>query len=182
MRKHLWRVIALGLLASVALACTPEQVRTWRSNAGLPELSPAELNAQTEQVTALLASRGVSPEIQEIWIVKPGDPVLCSHGGVFLRISPDEYVCGGPPGLHVPVGVWDRLAQCESGGRWSLNVGLYDGGLQFHPATWRGFGGERYAQYAWQATREEQIDIAERVKARQGWGAWPACSRKLGLR
>lgn len=77
--------------------------------------------------------------------------------------------------------VWDRLAACESGGRWNIDS-RYDGGLQFHPDTWRAYGGTAYAPYAHQATREQQIAIAERVLASQGWAAWPACSRKLGLR
>ncbi|MGH8907800.1 MAG: transglycosylase family protein [Egibacteraceae bacterium] len=79
-------------------------------------------------------------------------------------------------------GVWDRLAQCESGGNWGSTVGRYDGGLQFHPQTWTAYGGREYAPTADRATREQQIVIAERVLAGQGWGAWPACSRKLGLR
>ena len=71
---------------------------------------------------------------------------------------------------------WDRLAQCESGGNWSINTGNgFYGGLQFTRSTWNGFGGGRYA------SRAEQIAIAEKVLDAQGWGAWPACSRKLGL-
>ena len=76
--------------------------------------------------------------------------------------------------------VWDKLAQCESTGNWSINTGNgFSGGLQFTKSTWRAFGGEGLAH---QASREEQIIVAERVLAQQGWGAWPACSRKLGLR
>jgi LysM repeat protein len=75
---------------------------------------------------------------------------------------------------------WDRLAQCESSGNWSINSGNgYYGGLQFSPVTWRAFGGKGMPQ---NATRAEQIAVAERVLAKQGWGAWPACSKKLGLR
>jgi resuscitation-promoting factor RpfA len=75
---------------------------------------------------------------------------------------------------------WDKLAQCESTGNWSINTGnCFSGGLQFTPSTWRAFGGEGVAHHA---SREEQIVVAERVLAKQGWGAWPACSRKLGLR
>lgn len=76
--------------------------------------------------------------------------------------------------------VWDRLAQCESGGNWSINTGNgYYGGLQFSASSWRAVGGSGTAN---QASREEQIARAEALKARQGWGAWPACSKKLGLR
>jgi hypothetical protein len=81
------------------------------------------------------------------------------------------------------VRAWDRLASCESGGRWHIATGNgYYGGLQFSASTWRGFGGTRYASSAHRASRMQQIRIAERVRARQGWGAWPVCSRKVGLR
>ncbi len=69
---------------------------------------------------------------------------------------------------------WDAIAMCESGGNWHLD-GYYDGGLQFHPQTWLAYGGGQYARYAWQATREQQIAIAERVLEGQGPGAWPNC-------
>ena len=69
---------------------------------------------------------------------------------------------------------WDAIAQCESGGNWHIDS-TYDGGLQFHPDTWLAYGGGRYARYAWQATREQQIAIAEKVLASQGPGAWPNC-------
>ena len=75
--------------------------------------------------------------------------------------------------------VWDKLAQCESSGNWAINTGNgFSGGLQFTPSTWRAFGGGGRAQ---DASRVEQIVVAERVLAKQRWGAWPACSRKLGL-
>ncbi len=78
---------------------------------------------------------------------------------------------------------WDALAQCESSGDWSINTGNgYYGGLQFHPQTWAAHGGHEYAPNAHQATRAQQIAIAERVLASQGWGAWPSCSAQLGLR
>lgn len=76
--------------------------------------------------------------------------------------------------------VWDQLAQCESGGDWSITTGNgYAGGLQFSPTTWQAYGGTGSAA---DASREEQIAVAERVRAGQGWGAWPACSAELGLR
>ncbi|MGI5126128.1 transglycosylase family protein [Pseudonocardia sp. CA-107938] len=79
--------------------------------------------------------------------------------------------------------VWDRLAHCEATGNWAINTGNgYYGGLQFDAGTWRAFGGTDYAPLPHQATREEQIAIATKVRdARGGYGAWPACSAKLGL-
>jgi hypothetical protein len=69
---------------------------------------------------------------------------------------------------------WDAIAECESGGNWHLDS-TYDGGLQFHPDTWLAFGGGQYAPYAWQASRLQQIAIAEKVLASHGPGAWPHC-------
>lgn len=80
-------------------------------------------------------------------------------------------------------GVWDRLAQCEAGGNWSINTGNgFSGGLQFTASTWLAYGGGQYAPEAWMATREQQIAVASKVQAGQGWGAWPACTSKLGIR
>ena len=77
-------------------------------------------------------------------------------------------------------GVWDRLAKCESGGRWHIATGNgYFGGLQFSLRSWRWVGGSGYPH---QHSRDEQIKRARLLLARQGWAAWPACSRKLGLR
>jgi hypothetical protein len=79
--------------------------------------------------------------------------------------------------------VWDRIAQCESGGNWSINTGSgYYGGLQMLGSTWQAYGGLEFAPRADLATREQQIVVAERIRADVGYGAWPACSRKLGLR
>ena len=78
---------------------------------------------------------------------------------------------------------WDRLAGCESGGRWHINTGNgYYGGLQFSHSTWVGFGGRKYAYNAHRATKAQQIRVAERVQKAQGWRAWPVCSHKIGLR
>ena len=74
---------------------------------------------------------------------------------------------------------WDALAQCESGGNWAINTGNgFSGGLQFTPQTWAGFGGTGSPE---NASRAQQIAVAEKVQATQGWGAWPACAAKLGL-
>ncbi|MET9096804.1 transglycosylase family protein [Streptomyces cyaneofuscatus] len=78
--------------------------------------------------------------------------------------------------------VWEKVAACESSGNWAINTGNgYYGGLQFSGPTWAAFGGTQYAPRADLATRDQQIDIAERVLDGQGPGAWPACSVKAGL-
>lgn len=75
---------------------------------------------------------------------------------------------------------WDAVAQCESGGNWSINTGNgYYGGLQFSASTWAAYGGTKYASTADQATKAQQIEIAEKVLAGQGKGAWPHCGVNL---
>src|SRR3954447_2312416 len=78
-------------------------------------------------------------------------------------------------------GQWDNVAHCESGGNWHINTGNgYYGGLQFTSSTWLGYGGGHHASRADLASKSEQIAIAEKVLAAQGWGAWPVCSQYRG--
>ncbi|WP_458244209.1 transglycosylase family protein [Streptomyces sp. MAI_2237] len=75
---------------------------------------------------------------------------------------------------------WDAVAQCESGGNWSINTGNgYYGGLQFSASTWAAYGGTAYAAQANQASKAQQIAVAEKVLASQGKGAWPVCGTGL---
>jgi hypothetical protein len=109
-------------------------------------------------------------------------------GRTIARTAVAGAVAGAPllvaaPANAAPDSAWDKLAQCESGGRWDINTGNgFHGGLQFTPRTWAGFGGKEFAPVAYKASREEQIVVAERVLAEQGWNAWPSCSRKTGVR
>jgi nucleoid-associated protein YgaU len=78
--------------------------------------------------------------------------------------------------------VWDRVANCESGGNWHINTGNgYYGGLQFSHSTWKAYGGGKYANNASGASRAEQITIAQKTLKSQGPGAWPVCGRRAGL-
>ncbi|MET0325716.1 MAG: transglycosylase family protein [Ilumatobacteraceae bacterium] len=87
------------------------------------------------------------------------------------------------PAPAAPTGVWDDIAKCESGGNWAINTGNgYYGGLQFLGSTWQNYGGGDFAARADLATREQQIVVAERIRDDVGYGAWPACTRQLGLR
>lgn len=77
---------------------------------------------------------------------------------------------------------WEKLAQCESGGNWQAVSDVrsgqqYYGGLQFSRATWEGLGGTGLPSDAPKAT---QIEMGKKLQARQGWGAWPTCARRLG--
>ncbi len=102
-----------------------------------------------------------------------------SSGGSSSGGSSGGSSSGGSSPSVASGSVWDKIAQCESGGNWSINTGNgFYGGLQFTLQTWRGYGGSGMPN---NASREAQIAVAKRVQAAQGWGAWPACTAKLGI-
>jgi len=110
------------------------------------------------------------------------DPPAIGPPKVFLVARPGSVQTTLSVGTQsLDYGAWDALAQCESGGNWAINTGNgFFGGVQFDQNTWERNGGLRYAARADLATREEQIAIAEVTRARQGWGAWPVCSGRIG--
>lgn len=89
----------------------------------------------------------------------------------------------GATGASAATGTtWDQVAECESGGSWSENGGNgYYGGLQLSQANWEKYGGREYAETADQASRNQQIAVAEKVLADQGIAAWPTCGLLAGL-
>ncbi|MGP9527138.1 transglycosylase family protein [Glutamicibacter sp. AOP5-A2-18] len=107
---------------------------------------------------------------------------LIRRGGASLAavaVAGGAIVATTAPANAAGAGTWDKLAQCESGGNWSINTGNgYYGGLQFTLQTWKAFGGSGMPN---NASKAEQIRVATKVQAAQGWGAWPACTAKLGI-
>ena len=98
--------------------------------------------------------------------------------GLALGLAFGAMALGSGTASAAPTVNWDAIAQCESGGNWAINTGNgYYGGLQFSPATWKSNGGTGMPH---QASREEQIRIAENVLRTQGIGAWPTCGKKAG--
>src|SRR5262249_17944132 len=89
-----------------------------------------------------------------------------------ILLAPRGVLAATGHGAAADGGVWDRIAQCESGGNWHINTGNgYYGGLQFSAGTWRAYGGTAYAPTADQASRGAQIAVAAKVQHTQGWGA-----------
>ena len=102
--------------------------------------------------------------------------VLALRGATIGVVAGAAALALAGPAAAAPDSTWDAVAQCESSGNWSINTGNgYYGGLQFSQSTWNAFGGQQYASRADLATRDEQIAIAEKTLAGQGWGAW-ACA------
>ncbi|MEU6526450.1 transglycosylase family protein [Streptomyces sp. NPDC046924] len=98
-----------------------------------------------------------------------------------VLLAPLGLLAGADNATAADSGVWDRIAQCESGGNWHTSTGNgHYGGLQFTASTWRAFGGTAYAPTADRATKEQQIAVAAKVQQVQGWGAWPTCSVRAG--
>lgn len=101
--------------------------------------------------------------------------------GAAALLAPLALLASAAPAGAADSGVWDRIAQCESGGDWSISTGNgYYGGLQFAASTWEAYGGTAYAATADGASREQQIAVATKVQAAQGWNAWPHCSVEAG--
>ena len=137
-----------------------------------------------EETTVLAASVGIDP-------VALQGAVNATGAAPVVYLAYEGLI--DPPATHAPPApaqsgvstssVWARLAECESNGRWSTNTGNgYFGGLQEDMTFWRNYGGLAYAPRPDLASPSAQMAVAERGKARQGFGAWPACSRRLGLR
>lgn len=129
--------------------------------------------------------RAVTFDVRTVNGVEAGRTETAS--AVLAEPAPAVVRVGTKPKPAVPASgrgsTWDSLAQCEATGNWAINTGNgFYGGLQFTQQTWAGFGGTQYASRADLATREQQIAVAEKVQAAQGWGAWPSCTSKLGLR
>lgn len=104
----------------------------------------------------------------------------------FLTTTTTTTTAPAPARVEPTADIWDRLADCETGGNWQTNTGNgYGGGVQFAHgpgwSTWRSYGGEAYAPDPWLASREDQIVVAERVLSSVGWRAWPGCAKRLGL-
>lgn len=110
-------------------------------------------------------------------------PVAPAYQPAQVAAAPAPHQQSAPAVKVAGNSIWDQIAACESGGNWAINTGNgFQGGLQFTPQTWQGYGGGKYAPTANLASREQQIAVATAVQQSQGWGAWPACAAKLGLR
>ncbi|WP_022869302.1 resuscitation-promoting factor [Yaniella halotolerans] len=145
------------------------------------EVDKTEINREvTEEPTNAVVLRGTKEEEPE---PEPSSSSDSSSSESSSSDSSDSSSSSSSAPSVANGSVWDRLAECESGGNWSTNTGNgYHGGLQFNPTTWNSMGGGQYAPTADQATREQQIAIASKLQAQAGWGQWPACTSAMGLR
>ncbi|WP_270136588.1 resuscitation-promoting factor [Kribbella sp. CA-293567] len=124
----------------------------------------------------LSSKKLVSSEV----VTKPVDELVTVGTKPKPEEPADEPATDDEPPATGNAGAWDRIAACESGGNWKANTGNgYYGGLQFGHGTWAAYGGTAYAENAHQASKAQQIAIAEKVRAaRGGYGDWPHCGKK----
>lgn len=147
---------------------------------------PVNSTVGRASTTPPISTLSVDEERQYIFnAIEPRDFSSQEASAPVVVSVPPTTVPAPPPTPPIQVSasddsVWDRLAQCESGGNWAINTGNgYYGGLQFSLSSWRAVGGTGYPH---EHSRETQIEMGKRLQASGGWGHWPACSRKLGLR
>lgn len=183
-RRHHAIVAATGLalfaLLAGAVACSDIHEAKERSDFGAPPTTPTT-EAHNPQPTALTNLReridmhGVRAQLDHDEAVRQQRLAAARAKAAASRAA------AGQRGNVAPSGdVWSRLAFCESGGDPSKNTGNgYYGAFQFSLSTWRSVGGTGYPH---EHSYGEQLHRAQILQARSGWGQWPACSRKLGLR
>ncbi|MET0786321.1 MAG: transglycosylase family protein [Paenisporosarcina sp.] len=141
-------ITVLSIVVSLA-ACTPRELAGWVSWYEQDPVAAVEF-ANRPEIQAQLRSHD-----------DPDRPQFYDY-----LVSPER-----------PVEVWDRIAQCESGGRWDYplvtnRTGTYSGGLMIWTKAWEAYGGHEFAQHAYLASKAQQIVVAERILADNGWGAW----------
>lgn len=171
--RTLWKIV-LTLAIFAGLAATPP----------LQEKSAEgrEARAQSPSVVTTMSITTIEPYIAPSTTAVPTTITTTTQVVTTTSILVDPSPTTTPPPV-TNSSVWDALANCESGGDWTINSGNgFSGGLQFAHSTWRAMGGGEFTPEAWMATREQQIVVAERLVAEVGdYSPWPACSRTLGL-
>ncbi len=194
LRRHR-RLRALAAIAGVGALATAAAVAPTEQPDGTAPAAPSALSSldaatapSTLPTTVTVSSAPLSERVL----------IAASVGDVETAPEPVEAAeaaeAEAAPDPEPARSVWDQLADCESGdwtgdggfvtasANWSATAGLFEGGLQFHPDTWDGYRDPSMPGAAYDASREQQIAVGERVLDAQGWKAWPVCSRKLGLR
>ncbi len=175
------------------LDVTVTRVRTENKVETLPVAPPEErIEDPTMNMSRTIEEHPGTPGVRDVTFavttvngVETGRAELSET--VTTPAKPKTVRVGAKPGTEVPPvtngATWDALAQCEATGNWNINSGNgYYGGVQFDQSTWERQGGLKYAPRADLATREEQIAIASKTQQTQGWGAWPSCTSRLGMR
>lgn len=165
------RYVALGMLASLAIAMPA----SGGTNADVPTIDAIDqLRSQTNAARQLAGRRPLRTTflyrtVEDVDYRRWVRAVWKTRLDHARRITPRN-------------SVWDRLAKCETGGNWKHRNSTYQGGLGFYHGSWDAYRPRRFPRDAHLASREQQIVVGKRILADVGWGAWPACTVRLGLR
>ena len=171
-------IVAVGLAATVVSAA-PASAPTRDAIVAPPPAEPVRI-ANPDHVAVVAFGARLSRVGADVTLPPPTTPTTAAPTTTTTTTAPPPPPTTAPPAPVSNGSVWDALARCESGGNWAINTGNgYYGGLQFSLSSWQAVGGTGYPH---QASRETQIAMGERLRASGGWGHWPHCSRKLGLR
>ena len=201
-------VVVSGASSAASAEAAPNQVKAVKTAAAAGgqakkiepvyvSVLPGDNLSQIAEVHGMNYQRvfNANPQIVNPNIINPGDNIRIPDPSEQLADRPlplsapitataptTSYKYGSnatPSAMVAGDSVWDSLAQCEAGGNWGISTGNgYYGGLQFTQSSWNAAGGTGSPA---DASREQQIAVAQNLQSRQGWGAWPACSAKLGL-
>jgi hypothetical protein len=179
-RSRILAGAAAGLAIAGLLVGTPEPAQSNNVAKPLPQIQEPRVKlVESETTERPLRIKPVAPvATAEIKTVAQVNPAPKPKTKAQKKSTPKPRHSNS----NVNGGVWDRIAQCESTGNWSINTGNgYYGGLQFNQSTWVSAGGLKYAPRADLATKAEQIAVAENLRSKRGLQPWE-CAGKLGLR
>ncbi len=168
-------------LAEIAANNNTTYVRIFDANQQIQDpnlIFPGEI-IRIPSPTEQLPSRQLPTDVTDQSVSTQTSTAITDSDSGNTATTTQPSVTQTPAPLTVGTNVWDELAQCESGGNWSIDTGNgFYGGLQFSLSSWEMVGGSGYPN---QASQSEQIMRAQMLQSQQGWGAWPVCSAKLGL-
>ncbi|MEU1377393.1 FG-GAP-like repeat-containing protein [Streptomyces triculaminicus] len=108
---------------------------------------------------------------------------LALSAALISALAPAALLTSAPPASAASLAMWERIAQCESTGDWTVinPEGPYYGGLQIMKPTWDAYNGREFAEYPHKASKKEQITVAERILRGSGASQWGNCARREGL-
>jgi hypothetical protein len=156
--------------------------------ASVPSTAGAPVHSRTVDVDLAAPARLIAREVQEgtstavlgaVYVATVADARRRAAEAERMRVAL-EHAAAVQAAERARTAVWDRIAQCETGGDWSMQGSRYSGGVGFANSTWNAFGGREFAPNAGLATREQQIVVAERVRDYGGYTGW-GCAYTIGL-
>lgn len=181
----IFSALGIALLAPLAArSAVPAPVALEEHLLAVAAAPRADVDRGTLSIRAASGPAPAAEAVEQVVTEPMPTPAAAPMEATLHAIPTPKPVVAAPPRVVTYDGdtVWDALAKCESGGNWAINTGNgYYGGLQFSYDTWHGYGGGEFAEYPHDATREQQILVAERLHAARGFQPWPACRIKLGL-